>query len=60
MLWHTPNVAHNKVASMGKIGYTMSFAKNHKGSEGISPLEKREDIIGRLISEIEKRVATPR
>ena len=42
------------------IGYTMSFAKKHKWSEGIAPFEKREYIIGHLMSETEKRVATPK
>ena len=60
MLWHMLNVARNKVANMGMIGYTTSLAKKHKWSEWIAPLEKREDIIGHLISETEKRVATPR
>ena len=45
---------------MGMIGYTMNLAKKHKWSEGIALLEKREDIIGHLMSETEKRVATPR
>ena len=45
---------------MGMVGYTMSLAKKHKWSEGIAPLEKREDIIGYMISETEKRVTTPR
>ena len=55
-----PTVARNRVASMGMIGYTTSQTKKHKWSEGIAPLEKREDIIGHLISETEKRVATPK
>ena len=45
---------------MGMIGYITSLAEKHKWSEGIAPLEKREDIIGHLMSESEKRVATPR
>ena len=60
MVWHMPNVARNRVASMGMIGYTTSLAKKHKWSEGIAPLEKREDIIGHLISKNEQRVATPK
>ena len=35
------------------IGYAMSHAKEHEWNEGIATLEKREDIIGYLISEIE-------
>ena len=45
---------------MGMIGYTTSLAKKRKWSEGIASLEMRVDIIGHLISETEKRVATPR
>ena len=45
---------------MGMIGYTTSLVKKHKWTEGIAPLEKKEDIIGHLMSETEKRVATPR
>ena len=45
---------------MGMIGYTTSLAKKHKWSEGIAPLDKREDIIDHLISKTEKHVATSR
>ena len=38
---------------MGMIGYAMNHAKEHKWSEGIVPLEEREDITGHLISETE-------
>ena len=44
---------------MGMIGYATSLAKKHEWSEGIAPLEKGVDIIGLLISETKKRVATP-
>ena len=60
MLWHMLNVGRNRVANMGMIGYTTSLAEKHKWSEGIAPLEKREYIIGHLMSEFEKHVATPR
>ena len=45
---------------MGMIGYAMNHAKEHERSEGISTLEKREDINGHLISETEQCVATPK
>ena len=53
MAWHMPNIARNKVASMGMIGYITSLVKKHKWSEGIAPLDKKEDIIGQLVSETE-------
>ena len=36
-----------------QIGYAMNHADEHEWSEGIATLEKREDIIGHLISEID-------
>ena len=41
------------MASMGMIGYATNHAEEHKWSEGIATLEKREDITGHLISETE-------
>ena len=48
-----PNIARNIVASMNIVGYATSLAKKHKWSEGIAPLEKREDITDHLSSETE-------
>ena len=48
------------MASIGMIGYATSLAKKRKWSEVIASLDKREDIIGHLIDETEKRVTTPR
>ena len=45
---------------MGMIGYAMYHTEEHKRSEGIATLEKREDIYGHLISETEQCVATPK
>ena len=38
---------------MGMIGYAMDYAEKPEWSDGISTLEKREDITGHLISETE-------
>ena len=38
---------------MGMIGYAMDHAEKHEQSDGTATLEKREDITGHLINEIE-------
>ena len=45
---------------MGMIGYAIDHAEKHEWSDGITSLEKREDITGHLISETEQCVATPK
>ena len=39
--------------SMGMIRYATDHAKEHEWSEGIAPLEEREDITNHLIGETE-------
>ena len=40
------------VTCMGMIGYVMVHAREHERSEGIVPLEERENVIGHLISKL--------